>query len=127
MAVYVDYLFYTEQFFGTAIAQADFDRLALRASMQIDQMTFGRAGPVVVADTDDATILQIKLATCAVAEEIQRQEQGGEIQSERIGNHQVSYVQAGQAASKQTRLTEAAKVYLWSTDLMYRSFNEDEL
>lgn len=133
MAVYVDYLFYTEQYAGTAISQADFSRLARQASAQIDQMTFERAGPIMTNDDEDyilanaELIEKIRMATCAVAEELQRQAQGGEIQAERVGNYQVSYVQAGVAASRQARLTSAAKVYLGATDLMYRSFNADEL
>ena len=51
MAVYADYTYYTEQFMGTAIAQADYDRLAMRASVLIDQVTFDRAAAVVAAGT----------------------------------------------------------------------------
>ena len=128
MAVYVDYDFYTTQFYGTAIAQADFSRLALRASAVIDQVTFGRTAAVITADEDDATIEKIKLATCAVAEEYQRLDKvggGGEIQSERVGQHSVTYA-TGAATSDRAKLADAAKLYLWDTDLMYRGFTDDE-
>ncbi len=125
MAAYADYAFYTLTYLGAAIAQADFDRLALRASVVIDQVTYGRAAPVIAAGEDADAIEKIKLATCAVAEELQSQSQGGQIQSERVGQHSVTY-NVGQATSEKHRLSEAAKLYLWSTDLMYRGFNADE-
>ena len=119
MAVYADYIFYTEQFRGTAIAQADFDRLAMRASVLIDQVTFDRAAAVVAAGTDTDTVDKIKMATCAVAEMLHKDEsEGGEIQSERVGNHSVTYVK-GPARSLITRAREEAKPWLWDTYLMY--------
>jgi hypothetical protein len=43
MANYADYTFYTDDYLGTAIAEADFPALALRATAVIDAITFGRA------------------------------------------------------------------------------------
>ena len=119
MAVYADYTYYTEQFRGTAIAQSDFDRLAMRASVLIDQVTFGRAATVVAAGTDTDTVDKIKMAACAVAEMLHKDEsEGGEIQSERVGNLSVTYVK-GPARSLISRAREEAKPYLWDTYLMY--------
>jgi hypothetical protein len=126
MAVYVDYLFYSEQFLGTAIEQTDFNRLARVASAKIDQLTFGRAAPIIEADDDEDLIAKIQMATCAVAEELQSQAAGAEIQSERVGNYSVSYANAQPVVSKVARLSEAAKLYLWDTELMLRGFLEDE-
>lgn len=125
MAVYADYQFYSEQYGGTAIAQADFGRLARQASAIIDQLTFERAGPIITADTDDNLIERIKLATCAIAEEIQRQEQGGVIASERVGSYAVTYATAP-AMSNQVKLSSTARLYLGSSGLMYRGFKSDE-
>ena len=119
MAVYADYTYYTEQFRGTAIAQSDFDRLAMRASVLIDQVTFDRAEAVVAASTDTDTVDKIKMATCAVAEMLNKDEsEGGEIQSERVGNYSVTYVK-GAARSLLIRARDEAKPYLWDTYLMY--------
>ena len=68
MAAYADYTYYPGTFLGTAIASTVFPRLALRASLMIDRLTFTRAAPVITANTDTATIDLIKMATCAVAE-----------------------------------------------------------
>lgn len=124
-APYADYTYYTGSFHGTAIAEADFDRLAIHASAVIDHITYNRAAPVVEAETDTATIDKIKMATCAVAEEAQKLEaSGGAVSQERIGNYQVTYLSQ---SSEGTRLAKAAKLYLWSTGLMYQGFADDEL
>ena len=52
--MYADYTFYTETFYGTAIAEADFPRLSSRASDFIDYYTRGKAAKVT-----DETILPI--------------------------------------------------------------------
>jgi hypothetical protein len=114
MAVYVDYSFYTQQFKGTAIAAVNFDRLALRASEVIDQVTFDQAGAI----TDELIINKIKMAACAVAEEMQSlEEAGGAVESERVGSYSITYLSKVPA---EVRLVNAAKRYLWNTGLMYR-------
>lgn len=62
--VYADYEFYKTEYFGVAISEADFPRLARRASSYIDYITMGRASGYSV---DDA----VKMACCAIAEEYQ--------------------------------------------------------
>ncbi|HZW02879.1 MAG TPA: hypothetical protein VFF68_03060 [Anaerolineaceae bacterium] len=119
MAVYATYSFYTETYQGTAIAQTDFDRLAARASILIDTVCFGQAAAVVAAAADAETIAKIGNATCEIAEALHRDEtEGGEIQSERVGNHSVTYV-TGQARALIARAREEAKPWLWDTGLMY--------
>ena len=121
---YADYTFYTASYLGDAIAQANFARLALRASSVIDQVTYDRAAGIVTAGTDTTTINKIKMATCAVAETVQRLEaSGGAVTSERIGSHSVSYAAA---KSERAQIVEAAKPYLWNTGLMYQGFAEGE-
>jgi hypothetical protein len=129
MAVYATYSDYTGSYLGTAIASGGFGKLALRASAYIDLLTYNRAAAVVTAATDTATILLIKLATCAVADELQNAEIGaGEgIQSERIGNSSVTYTTNSYAQmTRSQRISKAAALYLASTGLMYRGFNKDE-
>jgi hypothetical protein len=130
MASYTDYTYYTGTFLGNAIASADAARLLLRASVIIDQLTFNRAAAIVTAATDTATIDLIKMATCAVAEEYQAVEQDGGadgIVSESVGSHSVTY--ADSASKRRTimqRYSDAAKLYLGSTGLMFRGFRSGE-
>ena len=126
MAAYADFTYYTGTFLGTAIAEADFPRLALRASSTIDTLTFQRAAAIVDAPTVDL----IAMATCAVAETIQTVEADGGtdgITSEGIGSSRVTYAPYS-AASRKTKqkYSEAAGLYLASTGLMYRGFDRDE-
>lgn len=126
MAVYADYLFYTQQFDGTAIAQADYRRLARKASAHVNQLTFGRAAEIIEADTDVDLIEAIRLATCAVAEELQRQQENGSvISSERVGSYAVTY--AVSPASGHERLATAAKLYLVESGMMYRGFDDESV
>ena len=126
---YVDYEYYVDDFGGDAMAAADFNKLALQASMVIDQITFERAYAVIDADTDTELIEKIKNATCAIAEEIQEQKTNGikNVASETVGSHSVSYV-----VNKDTRITsdqkiqKVAKLYLGSSGLMFGGFYEDE-
>lgn len=121
---YADYLFYSTEFLGTAIAESDFPALALRASAVIDQITFGRAA----TDTDNTTAIQN--AMCAIAEEIQAVEQsdGSEyITSESQGNYSVAYSQSAvESRSDTQRYMDAAKVWLANTYLMFTGFNTGE-
>ena len=118
---YADFTFYSETYRGAAIVIGDFDRLALRASERIDQLTFDRAGPIVTADEDADTITLIGMATCAVAEELAALEtDGGVIQSERIGQHAVTYAVGATNATEHARIARAARRYLDRTELMYR-------
>ena len=122
---YAVYSFYTGTYKGTAIAQADFDRLALRASEVIDQLTYDRTAAVVTAATDTVTIARVQMATCAVAEELQKlEESGGAVSQESIGRYSVTYLNKD---SESRRLAKLAKRYLWPTYLMFPGFNDDEM
>lgn len=130
MAAYADFTYYSATYLGTAIASADFARLALRASATIDNLTFDRAAPIVTAAAETATIDKIKMATCAVAEELQKQDQadGADgIQSESVGSYSVSYAEnSGKRLTNETKQSKAAKLYLSSTGLMFRGFANGE-
>jgi hypothetical protein len=131
MASYVDYTYYSTTYLGTAIASPDFARLALRASAQIDALTFDRTAPVVTAATDTATIDKIKMACCAVAEELQVQDAAGDsaggIQSESIGSNSVSYAVGALATlTHDQKLQRVARLYLGNTGLMFRGFASGE-
>lgn len=124
MSSYADYTHYSTVYLGNAIAEADFPRLALRASAQIDRLTYNRAA----TDTDNTTA--IKNAMCEVAEEIQRQEQSDNVDgitSESQGQYSVSYgSNSNRARSNQTKIVDAAKLWLETTGLMFAGFASGE-
>jgi hypothetical protein len=121
---YADYTYYADTFLGETIPEAQFPRLALRASALIDQLTFGRAA----ADTDNTNA--IKNAVCAVAEEIYTAEQNNGadgIQSESVGSHSVTYAEnSTQRLTNDQRYADAAHLYLGSTGLMFAGFAAGE-
>ena len=63
---YADYEFYTTSYFGSVVPEADFPRLAERASDFVDTMTFDRL--VDGLPTDTRTQKRIKKAVCSLAE-----------------------------------------------------------
>ena len=130
MTTYADYTYYTTTYLGTSIASGDFARLALRASAWVDRLTFQRAAAIVTAATDTATIDLIKMATCAIAEDIQTTEANGgtdAIQSESIGQNSVTYgAMSSKAASAGETYMQTASLYLGSTGLMFPGFARGE-
>ncbi len=124
MTVYADFTYYSGTFLGTAIAEADFPALAFRASAVIDALTFNRAA----SDTDNEDA--IANATCAVAEELQRQAQSGNVDgiaSESQGQYSVSYLAGSNRSKSNTqKIQDVARVWLANTYLMFAGFNSDE-
>ena len=139
--MYADYSFYTGEFFGTAIAEADFPRLSTRASDFLDYYTRGKAARA----TDEDVLTALSKACCAVAEamktdedskklaqkatEAALSESGGEVKSESVGSHSVSYTtaadyvkDASSARPLNSRIVYAdvAAVYLVNTGLLDR-------
>lgn len=131
MAAYATYTYYTTTYLGTQITpQAEFDRLSLRASAWIDRLTFQRVAAIVTAGTETANIDLIRMATCAVAEDIQRAETAGgadAIKSEAIGQNSVSYADTSSKMNTagETYMQTAA-LYLGSTGLMFPGFAAGE-
>jgi hypothetical protein len=127
MAAYCDYIFYAgDEYLGTAITPTAFPQLALRASAIIDQITFNQVQEIIDLDEDDATILLIKKAMCAVAEQIKIINDSGDmggIKSESVGSHSVTYADNNlNMRSVEQKYVDAASLYLISTNLMYRGF-----
>ena len=124
---YADFTYYTNTYLGNAIAESDFPRLALKASAVIDRITFGRAAVDVAANTN---VTAIKNAMCAVAEEIQTQEQSNGadgIVSESQGQYSVSYgANSNRTKSNEAKLENAARLYLDGTFLMFAGFASGE-
>lgn len=123
MTTYTDYAYYAGTFLGTAITEADFPRLALRASAVIDQITFNRAA----SDTTNTTA--IKNAACAVAEELQAEDRAGAdgIQSESQGRYSVTYAaHSNKMKSNIAKQHDAASVWLANTGLLFAGFADGE-
>lgn len=125
--VYVDYDYYKNEFYGTAIAEADFPGLAVKASQMVDYYTSGQAK---TASGDDLTA--VKNATCAFAEIIQDEsrltsatfsgDRASHVQSETVGSWSRSY---GSAAATGTdlemiasRKREALLMWLGGTGML---------
>lgn len=134
---YADYEYYTTAYLGTAIQEAEFSRLALRASSFLDYYTQGRAA-------QNADLDALKMACCAVSEQYQvidtaralaqkalsssLSSEGSELQSQTVGSWSKTYRGAGDsaaqatasAASAKASLADAASQYLAGTGLLYR-------
>lgn len=133
---YADYEYYTTTYLGTAIDEANFPRLALRASTFLDYYTQGRA-----AQNPDLDAL--KMACCAIAEQYQyidtaqalaqkslsaSLESDGELQSQTVGSWSKTYRSGGDSAQQalssvqtaQASLGAIVQQYLSGTGLLYR-------
>lgn len=128
--VYADYDFYTNEYFGRAISEADFPRLALRGSQYIDYITQGRA-------EDKADLEAVKMCCCELAEQYQAidaakqarveslSDEYVELQSETTGTWSRSYGNTADMAVKisadaKESLYGIAQQYLSRTGLLYR-------
>lgn len=132
--IYADYDYYRNEYFGNAVQELDFQRLALHASQYIDYITRGRAR---------SDIEEVKMCCCALAEQQQTIEtaqalakislsagavDGAEVQSETVGSWSRSYRSGGDSAQSAAQAEAAAKSvmldiarrYLANTGLLYR-------
>lgn len=100
---YVDYEFYKNTYLGNAVPEADFNRLAQRASEYIDWITRGKAADM--ADNEN-----VMKAACAVAEAVQTNEQGGDVVSQSVGSWSRSFSKTAKTDSQ--RLLDAAQMYM---------------
>lgn len=133
---YADYEYYTDTYLGTAIQEADFPRLSLRASGFLDYYTQGRSA-------QNADLDALKMACCAVAEQYQyidaaqalaqksltaSLESKGELQSQTVGSWSKTYRSGGDSAQQalssvqtaQSALGSVVQQYLAGTGLLYR-------
>jgi hypothetical protein len=121
---YADFTYYTGTYLGNTISETAFPRLALRASAVINQLSFNRA----VDDTDNEDA--IKMACCAIAEEIQKFESDGStdaISSESVGGYSVSYgTNSIKQMTNNDKYLEAASLYLGNTGLLFSGFADGE-
>lgn len=110
---YADFCFYQQGYKGSAMPASVFERLSERASEYLDSITFGRI-------TEDPT-MEVRLACCAVAEELLRQEDGGMVSSESVGSWHRTYSTGDSDPDR--RLYTTASQYLGRTGLLYRGWD----
>jgi len=126
MVRYVDYTFYTGTYGGSAVASSEFLPLAIKASAMMDMLSSNRIAAIITLDDDDATIEKIKLATCAVIDEMYKVDSaGGILSSESVGSHSVSYALPKNTSFSQ-RFVGVAAPFLVGTGLLFRGFYADE-
>jgi hypothetical protein len=128
--VYADYDFYANTYFGRAIAEADFPRLALRGSQYIDYITQGRAEA-------RAGLEAVKMCCCELAEKYQTIEtaqelarknlsagaaDGLEVQSEAVGSWSKSYRSGGDSAQSAANAAREEEAALYSIAQRHLAF-----
>lgn len=111
--MYADYTFYLETYKGTA-ADATFTRLSVLAKAHIDRITNGRAQTAADFELD-----AVKMAFCAVIDELDKQEQGGIVTAESNDGISRSYATGSTIKSETQRIYAAARPYLSLTNLMF--------
>lgn len=109
----MNYTYYLNDFKGQAI-EADFSRLLIPATAHINRITNNRAKTATGADLE-----AVNMATCAVIDELLRQEHGGIIASESNDGISRSYVTGSVVKTPSQRIYAAAELYLSSTNLLF--------
>lgn len=108
-----DYLFYQGEYLGT-VSEDEFSRLAIRAGAEINRLTMGRAATATGADLE-----AVKMAECAVIDELYHIAQGGDITSETNDGISRSFASGGVVLSKAQRITAAASPWLSGTNMLF--------
>lgn len=125
---YCDYEFYTTEYLGNVITEADFPRLSQRASDKIDVITFDRLAEGL--PTDERVAKKVKKAVCAVAElmldyenanSTMRNNGGLVVSSVSSGSESISYKTDAQISEKEhnIEIRQVATDYLIGTGLLY--------
>ena len=125
--VYADYDYYKNDYYGNAIAEADFYSLSVRASAMVDYYTNGKSR---TARGDDMTAVQN--ATCALAEVLQDEnrlntatfsaDRASQVMSETVGRWSRSYGSTSATATDlemiSARKKDAVLLYLGGTGML---------
>ena len=95
-----EYGFYRDRYFGEILTEENFPKYASRADVWLDELTLGRYER---DDLPEKAVLAVKTAECAIAELCVTLEQAElrsdaawAVESEKVGNHAVSYRDSGQ-------------------------------
>lgn len=118
---FIDSTFYTVTYQGADIDSSVFGRLAMRASDEIDKLTFGRIRRAGLSTYDSDTQEKIKLATCAMAEYLgvmdSATDNGVVTTSESISGHSYS-IDTNSLVTVKNNAIKTAKSFLMGTGLI---------
>jgi len=129
---YADFTYYTGTYLGTALSEQEFPACARKASILIDDLTFGRTGKLSASQIPDA----VRDAACSAAEiyadylakknAALKATKSGTVKSESNDGFAVSYADynAEQARiSAESEMSEEITIYLAKTGLMFRGWS----
>ena len=121
---YCNYDYYANEYMGNVIAEADFPRLAEKASAKLDVITFNRLVDEIPTEYEK----KVKDATCAIAEQIAdaelsaqsiRNSGGGIVASVSSGSESISFRQNQPTNELNKTYYTIAQEYLTGTGLLY--------
>lgn len=129
---YADFAYYTGTYLGTVLSEQEFPACARKASILIDDLTFGRTGKLSASLIPDA----VRDAACSAAEiyadylakkkAALKATKSGTVKSESNDGFSVSYADynAEQARiSAESEMSEEITIYLANTGLMFRGWS----
>lgn len=111
--MYADYTFYKNTYKGTA-GEETFSRLSVLATAHINRITANRATTATGTDLET-----VKMAVCAVVDELDKQEQGGIVTAESNDGISKSFATGTVVKSSTQRIYAAAEVFLCNTNLLF--------
>lgn len=114
---YADYGFYTD-FYGGTLTEDEFHQMEIRADAYLDYLTGNR-----LKQNPEAVTKEVKMAVCAVLEELHRQEcigKEGRISSFSNDGYTEHLSYGNDNRSNPRKLKETAMIYLFGTGLLYR-------
>lgn len=110
--MYADFSFYQNTYGGT-VGEAEFSRFSTRAGAHLNQITGGRAATAKGEDLE-----AVKMAECAIIDELCLQSHGGVITAESNDGISRSYATATVRTQAQ-RIYSVAEVFLCNTNLLF--------
>lgn len=120
---YIDAAFYAESYFGRTISTDSFQRVAARASDEVDKITLQRVRRAGLESFDTNTQEAIRFATCAFAEALATLDEateGGVITASESTSGAYSYsVDSQSIKDVLPNARTLAKSYLSPTGLLY--------
>lgn len=122
---YATYQYYTDEYYGTALTEQEFQKYAKRASAEMDHVTFGRLSKLPNEELPDV----VRDCMCDVAERMYHNETaaGSDIASENNDGYSVSYRDTGDINARKHEIHATIRTYLAVTGLMYRGILKDDL
>lgn len=112
---YASYADYRDLYHGSRLTEAEFEEYAARAGDYLELLTFARCAGELPEKTRQA----VRMACCALAEELGRQQSEPELRSSRVGQWSCTYAPE---PSRERCLADAARLHLRGTGLLWRGW-----